>query len=75
MSDFVKDILRDDFHAVNFDVNGIHYDFAGWWILEWGDNDYKIYDSREDFINDPIFGDKTIGQVIPENVDFEFQAW
>lgn len=75
MSDFVKEIMKDNFHAVNFDVDGVHYDFAGWWILGWSDDDYKIYDSKEEFINDPIFGGKTIEQVTPENVDFEFQAW
>ena len=70
--DIVTSILRDDFHAVNFDVDGVHYCFAGWWSLCTGDGDndedYKIYDSKEEFLKDPVFDGKTLAEVNPVNV-------
>lgn len=68
--DIVTTILRDDFHAVNFDVNGIHYCFSGWWLLDI-DGEEKEYDSKEEFLNDPIFDGKTLSEVKAENIDVE----
>lgn len=68
-------IIRDPaFHAVNFHYAGQHYTFSGWWMLEWDDGD-KIYNSKEDFINDPFFDGRTIGEIQSEttDVDFEFE--
>ena len=74
--DIVDAILQDDFHAVNFDVEGVHYCFSGWWLLdiegpEEGQEEDKIYDSKEEFLNDPIFGGKTLGEVEVENIMVE----
>ena len=74
--DIVDAILQDDFHAVNFDVEGVHYCFSGWWLLdieglEEGLEEDKIYDNKEEFLNDPIFGGKTLGEVEVENIMVE----
>ena len=65
------EIMRDDFHAVNFDFEGIHYCFAGWWVLDIGDDEDKEYDSKEDFLNDPIFNGKRLAEVDVLNSDIE----
>ncbi|MGI5990283.1 MAG: hypothetical protein ACOX78_08525 [Lachnospiraceae bacterium] len=64
-NDFAHTVLRDDFHAVTFHVNKKEYTFSGWWVLEWGDKDdeCKYYDSKEEFLKDPIFDGKTIDEV------------
>ncbi|MDD6790462.1 MAG: hypothetical protein PUE04_10200 [Lachnospira sp.] len=72
-NNFIRNILRDDFHAVNFDYNGLHYTFSGWWLLDVSDGSDKIYDSKTEFLNDPIFDGKTIQEINPENADFEFE--
>lgn len=70
---FIRDILRDDFHAVNFDYHGRHYTFSGWWLLDMDDGSDKIYDSKAEFLNDPIFDGKTIKDIKPLHADFEFE--
>lgn len=74
--EIVEAILQDDFHAVNFDVAGVHYCFSGWWLLDiqWpedGREADKIYDSKEEFLSDPIFDGKTLGEVVVENIIVE----
>ena len=70
--DIVKEILKEDFHAVNFEVDGVHYCFSGWWMLDCDNGDEKIYDSKEEFLYDPIFNGKTISEANVENIDLEF---
>ena len=69
--DIVWRILREDFHAVNFDVAGVHYCFSGWWLLDF-DGGEKTYISKEEFLKDPLFDGKTITEVKVENADWEF---
>lgn len=76
MDNFMDLLTNERFHAVNFDYNGRHYCFAGWWILDW-DEDSKVYKSKEEFINDPIFDGHTIEEVADaiENPDFEYSPF
>lgn len=73
-NDFVETLMREDFHAVNFDFAGMHYCFAGWWILDWDEGD-KTYDSKKDFVKDRIFNGKSITEIqcSIENAEFEFE--
>lgn len=32
--DIIANLLRPDFHAVNFEFKGKHYTISGWWRLE-----------------------------------------
>ena len=79
MSSMVQDILHNKFHAVSFRYKGVAYGFAGWWILYWGhDGKFdKIYDSKEEFLNDPVFDGRTLDQAFADgditDVDFEFE--
>ena len=63
-NDIVGAILRDDFHAVNFEVDGILYWFSGWWLLDIGEDEDKVYDSKEAFLKDPIFNGNTLAEIV-----------
>ena len=74
-NDLVGCILRDDFEALNFEVNGVHYCFSGWWMLDFVDSEndfYKFYDSREEFLNDPVFDGKTFAEADVKVLLLEF---
>ena len=79
MSEITSQILHPKFHAVNFLYKGEEYGFAGWWILYWGHNGEfdKFYDSKEEFLNDPVFDGRTLDQAFTDgditDPDFEFE--
>ncbi len=71
----IEQIRLPFFHAVNFKYKGEDYGFAGWWVLYWGENgeNDKIYDSKEEFLNDPIFDGRTFENALDDMTDFAFE--
>ena len=69
----LRDVLSDNFHAINFHYLGVHYTFSGWWLLEWDDG-YKFYDTKDEFFHDPFFAGKTFSEITDNivEVDIEF---
>ena len=68
----VEQIRLPGFHAVNFMYKGIEYTFSGWWMLDWGTGE-KIYDSKEEFLNDPFFDGRTLEDALEDMTDFDFE--
>ena len=67
-------ILKPNFHAAEFCADGIKYVFSGWWLLESPDGDLeKEYESKEEFISDPVFSGKTIKEVNVTGIDLELE--
>lgn len=77
--DIITTILRNDFHAITFEYDNEEYVFSGWWVLDIGEDDdnYKEYDSKEEFLDDPIFNGKTLKEIVNdvEIIIVELEPW
>ena len=71
-------IMDPRFHAVNFLYKGEPFGFAGWWMLYWGeDGEFaKDYDSKEEFLADPVFDGRTLREAFVDTSkwDFEYES-